>query len=166
MPTLVFFFFQAEDGIRDLTVTGVALPICIWPFPFERWLRARAQASVRVSSTSHAETGTSVEPNRAGVRQACRNTHATLRLASTGSGTMPSATSYSAPPCRRYSRSSAWRSRLVAMRATSDASGTSGFPAVSQGSLVRTTFTLGGGDCFADLRKRARHLKRVESGFG
>src|SRR5688572_31897672 len=31
---LFFFFFQAEDGIRDLTVTGVqtcALPICIWP---------------------------------------------------------------------------------------------------------------------------------------
>src|SRR5256886_9915699 len=29
--TLLFFFFQAEDGIRDLTVTGVqtcALPIC------------------------------------------------------------------------------------------------------------------------------------------
>src|SRR2546430_11097279 len=28
---MVFFFFQAEDGIRDLTVTGVqtcALPIC------------------------------------------------------------------------------------------------------------------------------------------
>src|SRR2546430_6347621 len=28
-----FFFFQAEDGIRDLTVTGVqtcALPILIW----------------------------------------------------------------------------------------------------------------------------------------
>src|SRR2546430_8214416 len=31
---LLFFFFQAEDGIRDLTVTGVqtcALPICIVP---------------------------------------------------------------------------------------------------------------------------------------
>src|SRR6266496_5654118 len=31
--TVVFFFFQAEDGIRDLYVTGVqtcALPIC-WP---------------------------------------------------------------------------------------------------------------------------------------
>src|SRR5256886_3777386 len=32
---LVFFFFQAEDGIRNLTVTGVqtcALPICRpWP---------------------------------------------------------------------------------------------------------------------------------------
>src|SRR2546430_10136476 len=30
--TIFFFFFQAEDGIRDLTVTGVqtcALPICI-----------------------------------------------------------------------------------------------------------------------------------------
>src|SRR5256886_6373759 len=29
---LCFFFFQAEDGIRDLTVTGVqtcALPICL-----------------------------------------------------------------------------------------------------------------------------------------
>src|SRR2546430_5157318 len=31
--TLLFFFFQAEDGIRDLTVTGVqtcALPILHW----------------------------------------------------------------------------------------------------------------------------------------
>src|SRR2546430_13110639 len=31
---LFFFFFQAEDGIRDLTVTGVqtcALPICAVP---------------------------------------------------------------------------------------------------------------------------------------
>src|SRR6266853_1690722 len=35
MVSLLFFFFQAEDGIRDLTVTGVqtcALPICDgWP---------------------------------------------------------------------------------------------------------------------------------------
>src|SRR2546427_4918588 len=33
---LLFFFFQAEDGIRDLTVTGVqtcALPICIGEGP-------------------------------------------------------------------------------------------------------------------------------------
>src|SRR2546430_9598924 len=31
LDVVVFFFFQAEDGIRDLTVTGVqtcALPIC------------------------------------------------------------------------------------------------------------------------------------------
>src|SRR3989475_12792905 len=34
--TECFFFFQAEDGIRDLTVTGVqtcALPICARPRP-------------------------------------------------------------------------------------------------------------------------------------
>src|SRR5256886_13312646 len=33
MCPIVFFFFQAEDGIRDLTVTGVqtcALPIYDW----------------------------------------------------------------------------------------------------------------------------------------
>src|SRR2546430_6129632 len=33
---VVFFFFQAEDGIRDLTVTGVqtcALPISAWAGP-------------------------------------------------------------------------------------------------------------------------------------
>src|SRR2546421_1620390 len=39
-----FFFFQAEDGIRDLIVTGVqtcALPICGEPsIPFERRFRA------------------------------------------------------------------------------------------------------------------------------
>src|SRR5437867_3844112 len=48
----IFFFFQAEDGIRDRTVTGVqtcALPICTWPdnalkvrtkdkFPKNQWL--------------------------------------------------------------------------------------------------------------------------------
>src|SRR2546430_10673866 len=43
-----FFFFQAEDGIRDLTVTGVqtcALPIC--ERPSDRAARAR-QAPCRV----------------------------------------------------------------------------------------------------------------------
>src|SRR3989440_6390974 len=33
---IIFFFFQAEDGIRDLIVTGVqtcALPICLHPRP-------------------------------------------------------------------------------------------------------------------------------------
>src|SRR2546430_12627561 len=36
----VFFFFQAEDGIRDLTVTGVqtcALPISRRSLSLERW---------------------------------------------------------------------------------------------------------------------------------
>src|SRR2546430_13430019 len=35
LSVFIFFFFQAEDGIRDLTVTGVqtcALPICVQKF--------------------------------------------------------------------------------------------------------------------------------------
>src|SRR2546430_5180204 len=40
-----FFFFQAEDGIRDLTVTGVqtcALPIC----DADRWLHRQRQCDL------------------------------------------------------------------------------------------------------------------------
>src|SRR2546430_12957507 len=36
----IFFFFQAEDGIRDLTVTGVqtcALPICVQLRAWSHW---------------------------------------------------------------------------------------------------------------------------------
>src|SRR2546430_3022367 len=39
---VVLFFFQAEDGIRDLTVTGVqtcALPICDFRAELEGWLQ-------------------------------------------------------------------------------------------------------------------------------
>src|SRR2546430_7691055 len=45
MIYFMFFFFQAEDGIRDLTVTGVqtcALPICVGPF-VARHLRQRGE---------------------------------------------------------------------------------------------------------------------------
>src|SRR2546430_4073890 len=45
---LVFFFFQAEDGIRDLTVTGVqtcALPICSELLAAERLLLGEAVAA-------------------------------------------------------------------------------------------------------------------------
>src|SRR2546430_8131085 len=38
LSSFIFFFFQAEDGIRDLTVTGVqtcALPICLGLFEIE-----------------------------------------------------------------------------------------------------------------------------------
>src|SRR5688572_32854363 len=44
---MLFFFFQAEDGIRDLTVTGVqtcALPI--WPRP-ARIVRLRPSGALR-----------------------------------------------------------------------------------------------------------------------
>src|SRR5699024_11908381 len=43
---LLFFFFQAEDGIRDRNVTGVqtcALPICRPGPDFPLWLSARWQ---------------------------------------------------------------------------------------------------------------------------
>src|SRR2546430_5987794 len=43
----VFFFFQAEDGIRDLTVTGVqtcALPISRWPKNTRARMKATANA--------------------------------------------------------------------------------------------------------------------------
>src|SRR5688572_30895332 len=57
----VFFFFQAEDGIRDLTVTGVqtcALPIwrpttsCRWATGSGTRWRPRTWATTRPSSTS------------------------------------------------------------------------------------------------------------------
>src|SRR2546430_4918309 len=51
-PLLFFFFFQAEDGIRDLTVTGVqtcALPISprvAFPSPVPRGRRESRRACV------------------------------------------------------------------------------------------------------------------------
>src|SRR5437879_8726383 len=59
--TLVFFFFQAEDGIRDTSVTGVqtcALPI---------YLRRRA-AGVPVSRHRHREARPSAARGRAASR--------------------------------------------------------------------------------------------------
>src|SRR6266567_7067549 len=65
----IFFFFQAEDGIRSLTVTGVqtcALPIArsgacasTWPRP---WWRARSpqdRKSTRLNS-SHSQNSYAV----------------------------------------------------------------------------------------------------------
>src|SRR5256886_3521352 len=47
----LFFFFQAEDGIRDLTVTGVqtcALPICSLPsLERARWAKMSRISAVR-----------------------------------------------------------------------------------------------------------------------
>src|SRR3712207_8365960 len=51
-----FFFFQAEDGIRDIGVTGVqtcALPILLAGYAYAlaltRWLSARAQGAVHLA---------------------------------------------------------------------------------------------------------------------
>src|SRR2546430_2343919 len=48
---IFFFFFQAEDGIRDLTVTGVqtcALPISFRPCSMEFCSSARSSPSLRL----------------------------------------------------------------------------------------------------------------------
>src|SRR6266496_4523726 len=50
MYFFLFFFFQAEDGIRDLYVTGVqtcALPISTFPFGRERGRQCAAPARAR-----------------------------------------------------------------------------------------------------------------------
>ena len=52
MSDLTFFFFQAEDGIRDVAVTGVqtcALPICVCVCERERDGRERECVCVCVS---------------------------------------------------------------------------------------------------------------------
>src|SRR2546427_2131311 len=51
---LFFFFFQAEDGIRDLTVTGVqtcALPICPLLHASKARLHVVAAIQARMGST-------------------------------------------------------------------------------------------------------------------
>src|SRR2546421_3641228 len=54
-----FFFFQAEDGIRDLIVTGVqtcALPICAWRSGGCRRPRGSAQRTRAPSATRSSAT--------------------------------------------------------------------------------------------------------------
>src|SRR2546427_4508864 len=43
-----FFFFQAEDGIRDLTVTGVQT--CALPISFLKAIRAESDAIVNITT--------------------------------------------------------------------------------------------------------------------
>src|SRR2546427_3242106 len=66
-PVFCFFFFQAEDGIRDLTVTGVqtcALPIC------RRRRPAPGAHSPRAAQTRHAASCARAGPARAPLRPA------------------------------------------------------------------------------------------------
>src|SRR6266478_8165574 len=56
-----FFFFQAEDGIRDLTVTGVqtcALPIC--------WVESPARAEERAPDRIQRDIAWLADPAREG----------------------------------------------------------------------------------------------------
>src|SRR5574339_493723 len=58
---IFFFFFQAEDGIRDRLVTGVqtcALPICLLCWP------RQVQSSTRVAKESRALLSSDCRANR------------------------------------------------------------------------------------------------------
>src|SRR5688572_32258440 len=64
--TQYFFFFQAEDGIRDLTVTGVqtcALPIYVWGVPF-----SAAGSSRRTCPSGPPEWRAEARPDRKSTR--------------------------------------------------------------------------------------------------
>src|SRR5699024_11335659 len=53
----VFFFFQAEDGIRDRNVTGVqtcALPICTRTVPAPSWAGRRPRTRLAAQRHHHA----------------------------------------------------------------------------------------------------------------
>src|SRR2546422_2085035 len=54
---LFFFFFQAEDGIRDVAVTGVQT--CALPISSEPWLSPRAIDGCRVLGRFCPKVGTS-----------------------------------------------------------------------------------------------------------
>src|SRR5256886_10033215 len=67
--SLFFFFFQAEDGIRDLTVTGVqtcALPICAAASHVTRVLRLRVGEALTVFNGSGGEYAARIEQAHGG----------------------------------------------------------------------------------------------------
>src|SRR5206468_6732593 len=69
------FFFQAEDGIRDLIVTGVqtcALPICVpWPISMLA-LKTSTPPSGRPATRSRDLSATRSEERRVGKECRCR----------------------------------------------------------------------------------------------
>src|SRR6266511_1099694 len=71
MTYIFFFFFQAEDGIRDFHVTGVqtcALPISptAWSSPVPRWTSSRARTQPQPREDRRRG------PQRVGVKRAPR----------------------------------------------------------------------------------------------
>src|SRR2546430_15691071 len=67
----VFFFFQAEDGIRDLTVTGVqtcALPISPESGPGTFWLEVRIREDATLIEVQLGQRGRSEGESRSGAQ--------------------------------------------------------------------------------------------------
>src|SRR2546430_6755976 len=85
----LFFFFQAEDGIRDLTVTGVqtcALPISLscrtYVFAQDRLAPVRSSASIALACKNpvlRPDVGTTFSPLRQSVRESRMHWHWLLR---------------------------------------------------------------------------------------
>src|SRR5688500_19936037 len=75
---IVFFFFQAEDGIRDYKVTGVqtcALPIYGAPHPHRPWsctCPVRGPSGPRGSETTAAPSPHPASTVRSGRNRRCR----------------------------------------------------------------------------------------------
>src|SRR5574340_662814 len=83
-----FFFFQAEDGIRDLLVTGVqtcALPIS-WRFSISTWPRKHSFASWPAAFLYNRASGSVVEAWVALVRRSPRKSTLGLPGSSVGGG--------------------------------------------------------------------------------
>src|SRR2546429_8282767 len=67
VPAVDFFFFQAEDGIRDVAVTGVqtcALPIYGVQAPLLAQPDGAAGASLLVTRTQHEQRGFEIHPGQ------------------------------------------------------------------------------------------------------
>ena len=64
-----FFFFQAEDGIRDRLVTGVqtcALPICVWKVLSEKYDKDKSGAISKEEYTRGEEKFAQLDRNSEG----------------------------------------------------------------------------------------------------
>src|SRR6266496_2677496 len=65
-------FFQAEDGIRDLYVTGVQT--CALPISDKEWSRRRGTRGIRLPSPrAHARAGQSLRSEERRVGKECRS---------------------------------------------------------------------------------------------
>src|SRR2546430_9870757 len=76
----LYFFFQAEDGIRDLTVTGVqtcALPILLW---LGRRALARFQVTGGLAGDDLLMAGPKMMPRAVAEWLRCRSTSPLLNL--------------------------------------------------------------------------------------
>src|SRR5205085_5654957 len=70
----VFFFFQAEDGIRDLTVTGVQT--CALPISREGWDARTHRARVERPDVADGWWYGRREPDRTSIRSRNRQSYA------------------------------------------------------------------------------------------